>query len=373
MGASVAYHLASRGEKDILVVDRGEKPGLGSTGAATGGFPAQYSTAINIQLSPTARSKLISFQDDTGVDPEYNPKGYMFLAESHETLEGLRKSIRLQQSLGLHEVKEVTLQEAVEFNPFINPETVLGGSYCPTDGFTRPLKILEGYRTAAERLGVRFQYGVSLEGFTLADGAISQAQTSAGACRPAQVVNAAGPWARQVAGMAGIDLPVHPVPRHVALTEPTDLLPSHMPMTVFTGDGFHLRVRDGRVLLIWTTHSIPEVTFDRSVDRGLIERMYERAVRSVPVLSQTKVDVDNSWCGLYEMSPDKTAILGKAPGLANFFLINGSSGHGVMHSPALGELLAEVILDGEASTLDISALSPERFARGELNPVNDVL
>jgi len=150
-------------------------------------------------------------------------------------------------------------------------------------------------------------------------------------------------------------------------------LPADMPMTIFAEDGFHLRVRDERVLLIWTTHGVPEQSFDTTPDRGWLQEMYLRACRSIPVLTHTKLDFDHSWAGLYEMSPDNTAILGRAPELDNFYLINGSSGHGVMHSPILGQLLAEIVLDGRASTLDISALSPDRFARGELNPVADIL
>jgi sarcosine oxidase subunit beta len=153
---------------------------------------------------------------------------------------------------------------------------------------------------------------------------------------------------------------VTPVLRRVAATVPTRALPEGMPMTIFVGDGFHLRVRDGRVLLLWPSEPMDEAAWTDAVRA--------RAHARVPALREVELDRGAGWSGLYEMSPDKHAILGAAPGSENLFLINGSSGHGVMHAPALGQLLAEILLDGAARTLDVSALRPTRFAEGALNP-----
>ncbi|MBL8113937.1 MAG: FAD-binding oxidoreductase, partial [Acidobacteria bacterium] len=169
------------------------------------------------------------------------------------------------------------------------------------------------------------------------------------------------------------ELPVVPLRRQVALTEPFDGLPASMPMTIFAGDGFHLRVRDGRVLLLWPTPGVPGRPFDTPVDDDWIERVVAFAHRRLPVLRDARIDRAASWAGLYEMSPDKHAILGPSPGCPNLFLVNGSSGHGVMHAPALGHLLAEMIGDGHASTLPVRELRPTRFAEGELNPVSELL
>ena len=186
-------------------------------------------------------------------------------------------------------------------------------------------------------------------------------------------MNAAGPWAAQVAQWAGLDLPVAPLRRQVAATAPTDLLPDDMPMTIFTTDGFHLRVREGRILLLWPTPGVPGRPFDTGVDGEWIEAVVEKAHRRVPVVRRAAIDRDACWAGLYEVSPDKHAILGAAPGCPNLFLLNGCSGHGVMHAPALGQLLAEVISDGAASTVDVSPLRPSRFREGDLNPVSEML
>ena len=198
-------------------------------------------------------------------------------------------------------------------------------------------------------------------------------ETNRGRVATGAVVNAAGPWAADVAKMAGVDLPVTPLRRQVAATVPCALLPADMPMTIWAGDGFHLRVRDGRVLLLWPTPGVPGKPFEASVDPEWVRAVVEKAHVRVPVLRGVEVDSRASWAGLYEMSPDKHAILGRAAGCENFYLINGSSGHGVMHAPALGQLLAEIICDGKATTLDVRALRPERFAEGELNPVSELL
>jgi sarcosine oxidase subunit beta len=176
-----------------------------------------------------------------------------------------------------------------------------------------------------------------------------------------------------VAQWAGFDLPVVPLRRQVAATAPTDLLPDTMPMTIFTSDGFHLRVRDDRILLLWPTPGVAGRPFDAGVDDEWIEAVVAKAHRRVPVLRRSAIDRDSCWAGLYEVSPDKHAILGAAPGCPNLFLLNGCSGHGVMHAPALGHLLAEVMSDGAASTLDVSPLRPSRFGEGDLNPVSELL
>jgi sarcosine oxidase subunit beta len=221
---------------------------------------------------------------------------------------------------------------------------------------------------------VKLEWEVEVTGFQLGKGdRIAVVETSRGPVSTTAVVNAAGPWAAQVAQWAGLDLPVVPLRRQVAATAPTDLLPDTMPMTIFTSDGFHLRVRDGRILLLWPTPGVPGRPFDTAVDDDWIEAVVAKAHRRVQVLRRATIDRDACWAGLYEMSPDKHAILGAAPDCPNLFLVNGCSGHGVMHAPALGQLLAEIISDGAASTLDVTPLRPSRFREGDLNPVSEML
>ena len=374
MGASVAYHLAARGWRDVLLVDRSDGPGRGSTGAATGGFRAQYGTAINVRLSLLAREKFLRFRDEIGVDPGYLPAGYLWLAETRAELDGLLAGLEVQRAEGLHEATEVSAEDVGLIHPAVRRDDVIGGTFCPTDGFIAPLQVLDGYLEAALRAGARAKWQTTVTGLTRDEGgSIVAVETSDGRIATGAVVNAAGAWAAELAGQAGVSLPVTPLRRQIAVTVPCSLLPPTTPMTIFVGDGFHFRVRDGRVLLLWPTPGVPGKPFDISVDSEWIAKVSTMAASRVPVLHDVAIDVACCRAGLYEMSPDRHALLGPAPGCDNLFLINGSSGHGVMHAPALGQLLAEIMSDGVASSLDVRALRPSRFLEGEPNQVSGPL
>jgi len=365
IGASVAYHLAARGCRDVRVIEREGRPGLGSTGKATGGFRCQFGSDVNVRLSLLAREKLLRFAEETGVDPGYQPCGYLFLADEPATLEALLAAQAVQHAAGTNGPRPVTAEEAREINPAICTDGIAGGTWCPCDGFIKPLEMLRGYTEAARRLGVRFEHGVAATGFGMDGGRITSLRTSGGDVAAGAVVNAAGAWAAAVARMAGVEIPVTALRRQVAPTVPTGVLPAGMPLTMFVDDGFHTRVRDGRVLLLWPDEARMREPYDAVFDEAWLPEVTSRAHRRIPALRGVPVDRAACWSGLYEMSPDRHVLLGRAPGADNLYLANGSSGHGVMHSPALGHLLAEIILDGAASTLDVHALRPSRFAEGE--------
>jgi sarcosine oxidase, subunit beta len=327
-----------------------------------------------VRLSLLARSKLQRFEAETGVDPGYQQAGYLWLATTAAELEVLRAGQAVQHAEGLAEAREVSPGDVARLNPALCLDEVIGGVFCPSDGFIRPGAILAGYLAAAERLGVRLHWGIEATGFgRRSDGSLATLRTTQGDLEISAVVNAAGPWAASVASWAGVDLPVAALRRQVATTGAFDRLPADMPMTIFAGDGFHLRVRDGRVLLLWPTPGVTGRPFDDTVDPAWVDAVTAKAHRRVPVLREAAVDRGACWGGLYEVTPDKHAVLGLAPGCPNLFLANGSSGHGVMHAPALGQLLAEIICDGEASTVDVTPLRPTRFAEGALNPVSELL
>jgi sarcosine oxidase, subunit beta len=363
VGASVAWHLAMRGCRDVLVLDAGPAPGTGSTGRATGGFRTQFGSAVNVRLSLTSLAKLRRFREDTGTDPGYEPVGYLFVAESAAQLHALDAARTVQRASGMHHTELLDPGDVVRINPAIRC-SVAGGSYNAADGYIRPLQILHGYASAATALGVRFEYGVRISGFDMEDGALRSALTNSGVVTADVFVNAAGPWAASVAALVGVDLPVRPLRRQVASTAPTDRLPTDMPMTVFLDDGFHLRVRDGRVLLLRPDTPAGADPFDTRVDEAWIDDVASRAVRRMPCLQEAHVERAACWAGLYEMSPDGHALLGRHPAVENFIFVNGCSGHGVMHAPALGEMAAGIIA-GDNPTDDVRTLRVTRFADGE--------
>lgn len=373
IGASIAYHLVARGERDVVVLDRAARPGEGSTGRATGGFRVQFASAIDVRLSLLAREKLRRFAEETGGECGFVPAGYLWVAQHEDELAVLRAALGVQRANGAGDAVELSADEVVACNPALRRDGIAGGTYGASDGFIRPLQILDGYRRAAERRGARFVWDSPVAGFRRApDGRISAVRTPRGEIATGWVVNAAGAWAGSVARLAGVDLPVTPLRRQVAVTVATAVLPPMMPMTIFAGDGFHLRVRDGRVLLLLPSEGGAD-PFGVSVEPAWIECVARVAHARVPCLANAEIDRAACWAGLYEMTPDGHAIVGVAPGVPNLALANGASGHGVMHAPAFGQLVAEVVLDGAATSLDVSALSPERFARAAAHAKHDLL
>jgi sarcosine oxidase subunit beta len=377
MGASTAYHLALRGCRNVLVLERERRSGLGSTGKASGGFRAQFTTDVCVRLSRLARDKLLRFHDEIGMDPGYRPVGYLFMARTAAQLRTLRAALAVQRAAGLAEVREVTPEDILRLSPSVRPDGWVGGTFCPTDGYIVPIAIMRGYLDAAARLGVTFEYGTGDVDVIVNRDAdrprVVGIRAGAGTVATRAVVNAAGPRAGVLARRAGVVVPVTPLRRQTAATHPFPRIPDDTPMTINVDDGFHFRVRDGRTILLWPEDTPGADPFDTTFDPRWLAGALAHAHQCVPCLRETALDPDHYLCGLYEMSPDKHAILGPAPELEGFYLINGSSGHGVMHSPALGQLLAEMILDGEARTLDVRALRPSRFAEGDLNRDTSVL
>jgi glycine/D-amino acid oxidase-like deaminating enzyme len=358
IGASIAWHLSELGCGDVLVLDRAPGLGGGSTPLATGGFRAQFATEVNVRLSMLSREKLRRFPEEIGVDSGYRPYGYLFLAASEATMNVLRDAQRVQHACGLTEARMVTAVEARAINPAIGDGAIAGGAYCPTDGFIRAMQILRGYHDAAVRRGVRFELGVEVVGVHADGDRVVALRTTRGDVAAEHFVNAAGAWAATF----GFDVPVTPLRRRVAPTIVTDVLPDTMPMTIWTDDGYHIRVRDGRVLLLWPDPAPPGFD-DLSVGEEWLATVRAFTDARVPSLRGVPIDRAQCWAGLYEMSPDKHSIVGRAPGLANAWLANGSSGHGVMHGPAIGQIVAEMIT-GAPMAIDVLALRPERFAEG---------
>src|ERR1051325_6629964 len=162
IGASIAWHLSELGCRDVLVVDRAPGLGGGSTPLATGWFRTQSPTEVNVRLSMLSREKLRRFPDEIGVDSGYRPYGYLFLASSESTMNVLRGGQRAQHACGVTEARMGTAEEARALSPAIGDDAIVGGAYCPTDGFIRAMQILRGYHDAAARSGVRFELGVEV-------------------------------------------------------------------------------------------------------------------------------------------------------------------------------------------------------------------
>lgn len=368
IGASIAYHLALKGLKNILVVDRGT-PGSGSTGKATGGFRAQFGSEINTRLSLLSREKLLSFNYETGVDPMFTQCGYLFLAQNEDELSRLKRANLLQKPCGLGEAEIISTQDIQKLNPHIKLNGIIGGSFCQTDGFISPLEILKGYVNAAELLGVKFLYGTEIIKLVTEGRSIVSAVTGKESFKSGIFINAAGAWAGGLAKLAGVDIPVKPLKRQVCRIKERTSLPENLPMTVWIDNSFHFRMRDEHLILLYPTEPETTESFNTTVEESWLEKVFKIGKDRIPALKNCSIDKANSCAGLYEMSPDEHILLGLAAGMDNFYLANGSSGHGVMHSPAIGQLLAELITEGNTS-IDITCLLPNRFNEGK--PIHSI-
>ena len=364
IGASIAYHLALERLTGITVIDKAPKAAAGSTGKATGGFRAQFGSEINIKLSLLAQQKLLSFKDELGVDPCFQQYGYLFLAQNENEMKLLEQANKLQKSCGLKEAEIVSPDYIMKLNPHIQHEGISGGAFCLSDGFISPLKILEGYTEGAERRGVNFKYGTELNGFTIENNCIKSARTASGNINIGIVINAAGAWAGEIAKLAGIDIPVKPLKRQAALVKEKNIFPDSLPMTIWIDNKFHFRIRNGNMVMLLPVQPEINEPFNIDVENSWLEKILNIAKQRIPALQNCSIDKENSIAGLYEISPDEHVLLGLAPGLENLYLANGSSGHGVMHSPALGQLISELIT-GKKPSVDVNTLNPSRFNEGK--------
>ena len=359
IGLSIAAQLRRMSSLSIVVLERGGDHSQGSTSRATGGFRAQFGSTVNIALSLRSRQMLETFRDDHGIDPGFQRAGYLFLAQSEAAMSQLRLANELQRTSGVAEAQIVSAAECARIQPLIEPSTVVGGAFSPSDGFIQPLSILSGYRASCVRLGVSIVYDAEVVGCRRGDERVTSVSLRSGDIVEAETfVNAAGAWATDVGTLLGEFVPVVASKRQVAVTVHSTDIAAGFPMTIVADDGWHTRSRDGRILLLLPRPAQDENTL--SVEAGWLQRVSERTARVAPSLATIAIDRDRCWAGYYEVSPDGHAILGRGSKTRNLFLANGSSGHGVMHSPAIGEAVAQMII-GTPTSVDVSALSPDRF------------
>lgn len=363
IGASIAYHLTLNGVKNIIVLDCNAEPGNGSTCRATGGYRSQFGSKINIQLSLIARQKLIDFKFEHGIDPGYVQAGYLFLAQNEKELDNLKRANALQRSCGLKDAVLVPGDDIRKLNPYINSENIIGGTFCQSDGFIKPMNILNGYINSAKKSGVEFLYDTKVTGINRSPSNVMSIDTSQGIIKGDVVVNAAGAWAAEIARFAGESIPVKALKRQVCSIKEKNTLPENTPMTIWVDTAFHFRMRNEYLILLLPDE--PENNNDLNIESAWLEKVFTVSKEKIPALKGCSIDKTGSWAGYYEVSPDEHLILGKAENLNNLYYANGSSGHGVMHSPAIGELLANIIC-GKQNEIDTDILSPNRFSAGKL-------
>jgi sarcosine oxidase subunit beta len=307
-----------------------------------------------------------SFDERLGQPGGYRGQGYMFVATKQAHLDYLQTNQKLQKSLGLRQARMISRDDIVTTVPQLRADDILGGSFCPTDGFVDPYSVMVGFTTSACEKGATIWRSTEVTAIHRDGAGIIGVETTRGPVSAPVVVNAAGAWAAQVAALAGIELPVEPMRRMLIPTEPFDAVSHEIPMVIDMSNGFHFRPESLGFLLAWNDPE-EKMGFNTNFDPAFIEKVLTRAADRVPVFENLAVNPKRAWAGLYEMSPDHHCIIGPVDGLKGFFCANGFSGHGVMHAPATGKMVSDLVLRGNTSVVDnVEVLSPGRFARGEL-------
>ncbi len=366
VGSSIAYHLVAAGCSNVLVLERETTQGKGSTGKSMGGVRAQFSTPVNIQMSLYSIPFYASFEERLGYPCDYRPQGYLFCATNEKHMAYLRANYEKQVAMGLKNVRLVAGDEIRSQFPQLRGEDIVGGSFCSTDGFVDPNSAMIGFMTWASDHGATLWKNACVSGIIRnCDRGSFEVATTRGTVSTRTIVNCAGPWAASIAKMVGIDLPVEPLRRMLVPTEPFEQFPHTAPMIVDMSNGFHFRPESRGFLLAWND---PEETpgYKTDFDAGFIEKILTRAADRVPVFENLAVNPQRAWAGLYEMTPDHHPILGESAEVPGFFFANGFSGHGVMHSPATGKILSDLILTGKTDLIDASLLNFSRFAEGRM-------
>jgi sarcosine oxidase subunit beta len=359
VGCSIAYHLARRGQRDVVVLER-DTVGSGTTSKAAGGIRAQFPTETEIRFSLEALRVFEGFRDEFGVEIGFTRIGYLFLVTSEEDLRGFHKRMELQKSLGV-DVRQLTPAEAQALVPALHVDDLIAAIWGPGDGLAGPAEVTNGFARRARALGARIAEGVDVTAIELDRGRVRGVRSTGGDVDAPVVVNAAGPFAARVGRLAGVDVPVYPRRRHIFFTDPFPRIPGPVPLTTDRASGFYFRKEMEQVLL--SAGDVQDVGEDLSgsMDRAMVEEAVQKAVHRVPVLEHARIA--GGWAGLRPLTPDDHALIGWAPGVEGFFLAVGFGGHGFQHSPATGRYVAEWLLDGRPS-LDLSLFDPGRFARG---------
>jgi sarcosine oxidase, subunit beta len=365
VGSSIAYHLIAAGCRKVLIVERESALGKGSTGKSMGGVRAQFSTPVSIQMSLYSIPFYAEFEERLGFPCDYRPQGYLFCATNEKQMTYLRTNYGQQVKMGLKNVRLVEGHEIATMFPQLRSDDIIGGSFCSTDGFVDPYSAMTGFMTWSTDHGAALWKNTTVTAITRNEKGIASIETTRGNVETRNVVNCAGAWAAEIASLVGIDLPVQPLRRMLVPSEPFDQFPHTAPMIIDMSNGFHFRPEARGFLLAWND---PEETsgYKTDFDPGFVEKILTRAADRVPCFADLPVNPKRAWAGLYEMTPDHHPILGESTDVPGLFFANGFSGHGVMHAPATGKILSDLILMGKTDLIDASSLSLSRFAEDRL-------
>lgn len=361
MGASAAYHLAQRGVKNIVLLEKEEFFGTGATGRCAGGVRYQFSTDINVRLSIASLPMIENFKDEIGQDVNYRQCGYLLIATNEMDAAAFQRNVEMQNSLGV-QTRLLRGEEIRARLPLMNFDDAISGTFNQKDGIVDPNGVVSGYISAAQKLGVMAFTGTEVTGIRTGGNQVEGVETSQGVIETRMVLDAAGPWSGLIGRMAGIHIPIVPLRRQMFTTNPLQEIPEDFPFVIDFAQSLYFH-REGEGLLVGMSNQNEKPGFDQNVNEEFEFVNLEAAIERLPLLE--RASRASHWAGLYEVTPDAHPIFGGCR-LQGFTICTGFSGHGFMHGPVAGQLMTEYILDGKFSTVDVSMLDLARFEEGRL-------
>ena len=368
IGTSIAFHLAEAGITDVLLLER-EQLGAGSTSKAAGGVRAQFADRLNIELGARSLAAFAQFAQRPGQEIDLHRVGYLFLLSTREDVAAFERDVALQNELGVRSWM-IDPAEAARLSPMIATEGLLAAAFSPDDGHCAPESVVLGYATAARRLGATLRTGTGVTGLETVGDEVRFVHTDLGRVEAGAVICAAGAWSQAIGAMAGVDLPVTPVRRQVLFTEPMPELAPVVPFTIDFATSFYFH-REGRGLLLGMSDPEQAPGFELGYSTDWLPRLGAAMAARAPRLLD--VGLGTGWAGLYEITPDHNALIGRAAAPANFLYATGFSGHGFLQGPAVGEVVRDLYL-GVQPFLDVGPLSADRFgAAGPGRPESHIV
>jgi sarcosine oxidase subunit beta len=361
MGASIAYHLASRGTKNMVLLEKEPLFGQGSTGRCAGGVRYQFGTEINIRLSLASLPMLERFKDELGQEIDYRKCGYLFVLTNEHDASVFRHNVDLQHKLGV-QTEWLSGNEIRKRLPLMNFNDALAGTFHQKDGLVDANSVVMGYINAAHKLGVKAINDVEVTDIHVSGDKVEGVETTQGVIKTRMVINAAGAWAGAIGKMAGVHIPIQPIRRQMFTTNPLEQIPKDFPFVIDFARSLYFH-REGEGLLIGMSNPDQSPGFDIKVDEKWEMNNLEAAIARMPLLENASRA--SHLAGLYEVTPDAHPIFG-GTNIDGFLLCAGFSGHGFMHGPISGKLISEFILDGAFSTVEVAELDLARFDEGRL-------
>ena len=393
IGCSIAFNLAKLGAKNVVLLEKEKMTGMGSTAKCSGGIRQQFISPANILLSIESIKIFKNWQDEFPYPVQYaldfRQAGYLFLLHSKSQIENFQKQMALQKKLGVVTVGFVNTHEISTALPYLNISGIVAGVFCASDGVADPASCRAEYERQAKMLGVQFLTDVKVSDIG-ANGTtrrkIEVVFTNKGSMLTPCVINAAGPHAAQIGKMLNIEIPIICHRHQTIATPPIKWMKKNDPFVIdyddYAGQEFYFRPEAGNentgYQLLLGGHEDGKIQiadpdkYKEKIDQDFILYLADRAMNRFKEGENIQILTKSGIAGLYESTPDALPILGKTEEVEGFILANGFSGHGFMHSPIIGKIIAEIALSGRSS-FDITGLGLDNFKTNTRPPAEKAI